>query len=68
DLESGEQIPVVPEALADQYRQLVQAHILALTERFSANRIDYTLVNTASPLDHALFSYLSSRERLMRTR
>jgi uncharacterized protein (DUF58 family) len=68
DLESGEQIPIVPEALGDQYRALVQAHITALTERFSANRIDYTLVNTSSPLDHALFSYLSARERLMRTR
>jgi uncharacterized protein (DUF58 family) len=68
DLESGEQIPVVPEALASQYRELVQAHISALTERFSANRIDYTLVNTSSPLDHALFSYLSARERLTRTR
>jgi uncharacterized protein (DUF58 family) len=68
DLESGEQIPVVPEALAAQYRELVQAHITALTERFSANRIDYTLVNTSSPLDHVLFSYLSARERLMRTR
>ena len=49
DLESGEQIPIVPEALGDQYRALVQAHITALTERFSANRIDYTLVNTSSP-------------------
>jgi uncharacterized protein (DUF58 family) len=68
DLESGEQIPIVPEALAGQYRGLVQAHIAALTERFSANRIDYTLVNTSSPLDHALFSYLSTRERLTRTR
>ena len=68
DLESGEQIPIVPEALASQYRELVQAHITALTERFSANRIDYTLLNTSSPLDHALFSYLSTRERLMRTR
>ena len=68
DLESGEQIPVVPEALAGQYRELVQAHIRALTERFSANRIDYTLLDTASPLDHALFSYLSTRERLTRTR
>ncbi len=68
DLESGEQIPVVPEALGAQYRELVQAHITALTERFSANRIDYTLVNTSTPLDHALFSYLSARERLMRTR
>ena len=40
----------------------------ALTERFSANRIDYTLVNTSAPLDHALFSYLSTRERLTRVR
>lgn len=68
DLESGEQIPVVPETLASQYRALVQAHIGALTERFAANRIDYTLVNTSSPLDHALFSYLTARERLTRTR
>ena len=68
DLESGEQIPVVPEALRDQYRQMIQDHIAALQERFSANRIDYTLVNTASPLDHALFSYLTTRERLGRVR
>ena len=68
DLESGEQIPIVPEALAAQYRELVQTHVRALTERFSANRIDYTLVNTSAPLDHALFSYLSTRERLTRVR
>jgi uncharacterized protein (DUF58 family) len=68
DLESGEQIPIVPDALADQYKALVQAHVEALRERFSANRIDYTLLNTALPLDHALFSYLSTRERLSRVR
>lgn len=68
DLESGEQIPVVPEALADQYRGLVRAHIDALTERFSGSRIDYTLVNTSSPLDHALFHYLTTRERMTRVR
>jgi uncharacterized protein (DUF58 family) len=68
DLESGEQIPIVPEALGDQYKELVQAHVNALRERFSANRIDYTLLNTSSPLDHALFSYLSTRERLSRVR
>jgi uncharacterized protein (DUF58 family) len=68
DLESGVQIPVVPDKLAEQYRELVQAHIAGLTERFSANRIDYALVNTSSPLDHALFTYLTTRERLSRTR
>jgi uncharacterized protein (DUF58 family) len=68
DLESGEQIPIVPDALADQYKALVQAHIEALRERFSANRIDYTMLDTSKPLDHALFSYLSTRERLSRVR
>ena len=68
DLESGDQIPIVPDALAEQYRDLVRSHIAGLTERFSANRIDYTVVNTSTPLDHALFSYLSTRERLSRVR
>ena len=68
DLESGEQIPVVPASLAEEYRSLIQAHIAALTTRFSEHRIDYTVLNTSEPLDRALFSYLSSRERLMRVR
>jgi uncharacterized protein (DUF58 family) len=68
DLESGEQIPVVPQSLAQEYRSLIRAHIEALTAKFSEHRIDYTLLNTSEPLDRALFSYLSSRERLMRVR
>ena len=68
DLETGEQIPIVPGALAAQYRTLVEAHIAALSERCSAHRVDYAQVNTASPLDHALFTYLSARERLARVR
>ena len=62
DLESGEQIPVVPESFGEQYRALIQEHIDALTTKFSEQRIDYALLNTAEPLDRALFSYLSSRE------
>jgi uncharacterized protein (DUF58 family) len=68
DLESGEQIPIVPEALSAQYRALMQEHIEALTTKFSEHRIDYTMLNTSLPLDHALFSYLSNRERMMRVR
>ena len=68
DLESGDQIPIVPDVLAAQYRELIRAHTTALGERFSANRIDYSVVNTSSPLDHALFTYLSTRERLSRVR
>ena len=68
DLESGEQIPVVPESLSAQYRELMQGHINALTTKFSEHRIDYTMMNTSEPLDRALFSYLSNRERMMRVR
>jgi uncharacterized protein (DUF58 family) len=68
DLESGEQLPVVPESFGDEYRKLIAEHSNALATKFSEHRIDYTLLNTAKPLDHALFSYLSSRERLMRVR
>ena len=68
DLESGEQLPVVPESFAEQYRTLVRSHVAALGARFSEHRIDYTLVNTAEPLDQTLFNYLSSREKLMRVR
>jgi uncharacterized protein (DUF58 family) len=68
DLESGEQIPVVPEALAEQYRALVREHVDALRSKFSELRVDYALLNTSTPLDHALFSYLSMREQLTRVR
>jgi uncharacterized protein (DUF58 family) len=68
DLETGEQLPVVPESFGDEYRALIAAHSNALATKFSEHRIDYTLLNTSKPLDHALFSYRSSRERLMRVR
>jgi uncharacterized protein (DUF58 family) len=68
DLESREQIPVVPQSFRAQYRALIQEHINSLQTRFSEQRIDYALLNTAEPLDRALFSYLSSREKLMRVR
>ena len=68
DLESGEEVPVIPEVFAEQYRKMMQEHIQALTSKFSEVRIDYVLCNTSKPLDEALFSYLGNRERLMRVR
>jgi uncharacterized protein (DUF58 family) len=68
DIETGEQIPVVPESFRDEYRRLIQNHIDSLKTKFSEVRVDYMLANTAEPLDRLLFGYLSSRERLMRVR
>ena len=68
DLESGEEVPVVPEVFADQYRKMIQEHIEALRSQCSDARIDYVLLDTSKPLDEALFAYLGNRERLMRVR
>src|SRR5918997_3430265 len=68
DLESGEQMPVVPDALRDQYREMVREHIAALTTKSAEQRVDYNLLNTSMPLDYALFNYMSIRDRLSRTR
>lgn len=68
DLESGEEVPIVPESLRAQYRELITAHIDALRTKCSEIRVDYTLVNTSRPLDDALFNYLANRERTMRVR
>jgi len=68
DLESGDQMPVVPDTLAGEYRTLLAQHIATLGARFTEIRVDYALFNTARPLDYALFTYLSTRERLSRVR
>ena len=68
DLETGRTIPVVPDKLRDQYRQLIQDHIEALGQLCSQNRIDYAFLNTKVPLDHALFKYLAMRHKLTKAR
>jgi uncharacterized protein (DUF58 family) len=68
DMESGDQIPIVPTKLAEDYRALVQAHIDTLSKKAAQQPVDYKLLNTSQPLDFALFRFLSMRQRLSRTR
>ncbi len=68
DLETGEAVPIIPEYLREEYRKLVKTHVNALSKSLGDNRIDYALLDTSTPLDYALFHYLSRRERMTRTR
>jgi uncharacterized protein (DUF58 family) len=68
DLETGERIPIVPETQRARYQELIRGHIAALNKLFTDARIDYALFDTATPLDYALFTYLSNRERMSRIR
>ena len=68
DLESGERVMVVPEALRAEYQDLVRRHVEALARVLVDSRIDHALFDTSVPLDFALFRYLSARDRLRRVR
>jgi uncharacterized protein (DUF58 family) len=68
DLESGEEVPVVPDVFAEQYRKMIREHIDTLSTKCSESRIDYLQINTSRPLDEALFHYLGQRERMMKVR
>jgi uncharacterized protein (DUF58 family) len=68
DLETGEKLPVIPEYLRKQYREVVREHVGALGKLLRDQRIDYALFDTSQPLDRALFAYLSARERLRQVR
>lgn len=66
DLETGERIPIVPETQRQRYRELIQAHIAELSRRLTEIKADYALFDTSMPLDYALFTFLSKRERMSR--
>lgn len=68
DLESGERLPVVPERVRAGYRDLIESHVAAIARLLGESRVDYCRVDTARPLDHALYDYLSRRQRLQRVR
>ncbi|MGD2067949.1 MAG: DUF58 domain-containing protein [Gemmatimonadota bacterium] len=68
DMETGERMPVVPSEVARGYREVVAAHLRALEEGFVGDRVDYQLLDTSRPLDHALHRYLVVREKKSRVR
>jgi uncharacterized protein (DUF58 family) len=68
DMETGEKMPVIPEYLRKQYRELMQAHTATLGKRIGESRADYALFDTSKPLDQALFKYLLARQVFNRVR
>jgi uncharacterized protein (DUF58 family) len=64
DAETEEQLHVLPDVLAEGYRQTINAHVTRLREGCAANKIDYELLTTDQPLDQALFAFLAKRARM----
>ena len=63
DSETEEEIHVMPDILADGYRNTIREHIGRLRDGAAKNKIDYELLTTDKPLDYALFSFLAKRAR-----
>jgi uncharacterized protein (DUF58 family) len=68
DAESGERLPLRPEALRDRYLTEMNAHRAELSRRLGADGADYLPLTTDQPLDHALYSYLERRLLASRVR
>jgi uncharacterized protein (DUF58 family) len=68
DLESGDRLPVIPGALRQRYRELMEQHLTTVADVLLEQQVDYSLFETSQPLDFALFEYLTRRERLSRVR
>jgi uncharacterized protein (DUF58 family) len=62
DLETDQQIEVIPEYTKTTYRAKMDAHIEQLRSRTRAAGMDYQLLVTDQPLDEALREYLSLRQ------
>ena len=61
DCETEEQLHVMPDVLAEGYRQTFQQHLARVREGAINNRVEFELLTTNKPLDYALFSFLSKR-------
>ena len=57
-----------PESVREAYKKLIDDHVSTLRRRFSEARVDYHLFDTSTPLDYALYSYLSARQRAAHVR
>ena len=68
DLESGAVLDLSPARARERYRSAMSEHIDALRKGLGRRDVDYVLTDTKTPLDFALFRYLSEREGRRRRR
>jgi uncharacterized protein (DUF58 family) len=64
DLETRAEMHVIPEFVRQEYRKILREQIAYFERECQRDRMDYELIDTSRPLDHALFTYLLRREQL----
>lgn len=64
DMETRAEMHVIPEYVRQEYRKLLKEQIAYYERECRKDKMDYALLDTSQPLDHALFTYLLKREQL----
>ena len=63
DIELGDEVMAVPSVVRQEYLDALQAAVERYKRELGSEGIDYRLVDTSTPLEFALISYLSTRGR-----
>ncbi len=64
DMETRAEMHVIPEYVRQEYRRVLKDQIAFYERECMKDRMDYALIDTSQPLDHALLTYLLRREQL----
>jgi uncharacterized protein (DUF58 family) len=64
DMETGEEMHVIPDFLRQEYLKLIRGQIKAFETECHKDRMDYALIDTSQPLDQALYTYLARRAQM----
>jgi uncharacterized protein (DUF58 family) len=64
DMETRAEMHVIPDYIKHEYRKIVRDQTAYFEKECQKDRVDYALLDTGQPLDHALFTYLLRRQQL----
>jgi uncharacterized protein (DUF58 family) len=64
DMETGAEMHIIPDFVRQEYRRIVREQVAFYEKECQKDRIDYALIDSSQPLDHALFTYLLRRQQL----
>ena len=65
DLETGEEITTQPYQIQKSYRDAMDTFLNKIKSECLRNGVEYNLIDTSTPFDKALFTYLQKRSKLL---
>ncbi len=64
DMETRAEMHVIPDYIRREYRKIIGDQVAYYEKECQKDRMDFALIKTSQPLDHALYTYLLRRQQL----